>query len=237
MTEQKQETEAKMVNELSTTAKSIFMTPESASKSKARKRDIEDQEAGCEALNFFSPGPSGQGDRFIPRRGSAVSKQLFNMPENVLASPADLSNTNEREQNSLIFENLLEQKLLKLTYDEVLEGSRLSFDGYPGPLHSDAKTTSNPLNPNQGTPVKKQVDSHFLVKRSKLLSFSDKKEDRMDEGREEEPSGMDSRVIKRIKTMRKIQKTPYRVLDAPELSDDFYRVTLPFRPALSFYSA
>lgn len=236
MTEPKAKKEDKMVNELSTSAKSIFLTPDAGSKWKESRKDADEQESGSEAIKFYSPGPCSQGDRFIPRRGSGVSKQLFNMPEHMLASPSDLSNTSERQQNSLIFENLLEQKLLNLTYDEVPEGPRLSFDIFASPLHCEAKTPNITPNPTLGTPVKKTADSHFLVKRSKLLTFSDKKEDCLDEGTEEEASGLDSKVIKRIKIMRKIQKSPYRVLDAPELSDDFYRVSQSFFAPLIVYS-
>jgi hypothetical protein len=49
-------------------------------------------------------------DRFIPRRNCDDANQLFNLPEKDLAIPNDVSDFNEKEQNSLIYESLLEQR-------------------------------------------------------------------------------------------------------------------------------
>ena len=79
---------------------------------------------------------------------------------------------------------------------------------------------------SQKTPQKPILEpsNAFTVKRPRLLNFSDKKgkvnpeenmENEADEYRE-------SKVLKSIRNMRRIQKTPYKVLDAPGLTDDFY---------------
>ena len=201
MSEPRKKRNSEIINELSTSERVEYLTPERWS---GRKRENREEEEGWK-----------QGDRFIPHRGSAISRQLFNMPETLLASPSDVSNKNEREQNSLIFENLLEQQLLNLQGEQVSEMLQEAADSRVAP--------SAPLPPGkllkmQTTPVKKMQDQPLIIKRPKLLSFSDRKE-------KEEPQGMfDSKVIQSIRNMRRISRAPYKILDAPGLLDDFYQV-------------
>ena len=60
-------------------------------------------------ISFYSPYKESV-DRFIPKRNIQLTNELFNLPEKALASPSDVSDFNEKEQNSLIYESLLEQR-------------------------------------------------------------------------------------------------------------------------------
>jgi hypothetical protein len=57
MTEPKAKKDDKMVNELSTSAKSIFLTPDAGSRWKESRKDADEQESDSEAVKFYSPGP------------------------------------------------------------------------------------------------------------------------------------------------------------------------------------
>lgn len=213
-----------MLNELSTSGKPLFFTPDTAL-AKMRGRDqIDDIEDGSLPMSFLSANPQNKGDRFIPKRGSPISRQLFNMPENLLTSPLDVSNKNEKEQNSLIFENLLEHKLLRLKFDQISEPAKDAGEGFNFAFSANKSVSSKSVK-TQTPPVKKMNEHHVIIKRPKLLDFSDKKSEK--EAREEisvDPM-LDNKVIKQIRDMRKIAKVPYKVLDAPGLDDDYYQVT------------
>lgn len=218
---------SEIINELSTSAKGCFLTPERPTSMKRDHAEIDDCDYDALPGLFGSGGHPTQGDRFIPKRGSAISRQLFNMPENVLASPSDVSNKNEKEQNSLIFENLLEQKLLKLKYEQMNETVEKPRDNVK-PQQQNTKIQGVKSSKSHTTPIKKMNDQHFIIKRPKLLNFSDKKDDRMST---EDPSSefiVDSKVMRSIRNMRKISKSPFKVLDAPGLLDDFYQVGVFF---------
>jgi hypothetical protein len=225
MSEKRKKRNSEVINELSTSEKVQFMTPDKSLSKKRLEELADDQDFDTVPMSFFTSNTNQQGDRFIPKRSSPISRQLFNMPDNLLTSPLDVSNKNEREQNSLIFENLLEQKLLRLKYDQLSESAKESSDLAKFPVSSN-KSLSAKSAKLQLTPVKKMNDQHFVIKRPKLLNFSDKKPE--GQGKEEmnmEPL-VDNSVIKRIRDMRKIAKVPFKVLDAPGLEDDFYQVTI-----------
>ena len=232
MSEKRKKRSSEIVNELSTSCKAQFKTPERNNSRVLEKDGIDGKEfEGGFSVNFMSPGQNNLGDRFIPKRGSAISRQLFNMPENVLASPSDISNKNEKEQNSLIFENLLEQKLLKLKYEHMNESLKDQSDQIKSSGFF-ANNSGSKSSKSQTTPVKKMNDQHFIIKRPKLLNFSDTKDERL--FKEDTPTDtiIDSKVIRSIRNMRKISKTPFKVLDAPGLLDDFYQVRFHFSSTL-----
>ncbi len=211
------------VLELTAASNALFKTPERGLQKHVLTEELEAREDDeLRAPNFQSPG-----DRFIPKRGSAIARQLFNIPEAVLASPSDISNKNEKEQNCLIFENILEQTLLQLSFDpksetlkEQPEQSMLSLAG--GSNHGSKSAKSN------NTPIKKMNEQQLVVKRPKVLTFSDKKDSRKTKETFSGEHLMESKMIQSIRNMRKISKTPYKVLDAPGLLDDFYQVRLFF---------
>lgn len=223
MSEKRKKRNSEVFNELSTTEKVLFLTPDKTLSKKRAEKSQEDQDFDTIPLNFLSNNMSAQGDRFIPKRSSPISRQLFNMPDTLLASPLDVSNKNEKEQNSLIFENLLEQKLLKLKFDQITEPAKDAPEGTLFLCPSNKSMSSKSVK-SQLTPIKKMNEQPFIIKRPKLLNFSDKKLD--SQTKEEmnlEPLD-DNNVIKRIRDMRKISRSPYKILDAPGLEDDFYQV-------------
>lgn len=77
------------------------------------------------------------------------------------------------------------------------------------------------------TPIKKMADKEMVVKRPRVLHFSSHK--KANRGMELETGIFDNfkmsenKLLKNIRNMRKIAKTPYKVLDAPGLQDDFYQ--------------
>ena len=112
---------SEIINELSTSGKLAFLTPDRTHSKRRDEEDSDEKDHSNLPVLFASGGNANNGDRFIPKRGSLISRQLFNMPENILASPSDVSNKNEKEQNNLIFESLLEQKLLQLKDENTIE--------------------------------------------------------------------------------------------------------------------
>jgi hypothetical protein len=210
MSEHRKKRNTDMVNELST---GDWIEETTSDQRSGKKRD------GIIEENY-------SGDRFIPHRGSAISRQLFNMPETLLASPSDVSNKNEKEQNSLIFENILEQQLLNLPPEIVTQTLQETAEGRtPPPTQLQAGKNIK----FQTTPIKKMHEQPLIIKRPKLLSFSDKKEEsRQTDDDSHHSLIFNSKVIQSIRNMRKISKTPYKVLDAPGLLDDFYQVRFFF---------
>lgn len=223
MTDDRRRKASDMLNELSTSAKPIFLTPDTTLAKKRGADRIDESDGGTMPISFLSANHLNKGDRFIPKRGSPISRQLFNMPENLLTSPLDVSNKNEREQNCLIFENLLEQKLLRLKFDQVNETAKDQAEGSKF-MFAASKSIGSKSAKLQTPPVKKMSEHHVVVKRPRLLDFSDKKsaKDSSDDVGGELVG--DNKVIKQIRDMRKIAKTPYKVLDAPGLEDDYYQV-------------
>lgn len=65
----------------------------------------------------------------------------------------------------------------------------------------------------------------FTIKRPRVLNFSDRKQRNMNDDcmSEEMENFQETKVIKNIRNMRRIPKLPYKVLDAPGLTDDFYQ--------------
>ena len=213
------------VLELTAASSALFKTPERGLHKHMLTEELEAREEDeLRGPNFQSPG-----DRFIPKRGSAIARQLFNIPEAVLASPSDISNKNEKEQNCLIFENILEQTLLQLAFDpksetlkEQAEQSLLTLAGGSNQGSKSAKSNN--------TPIKKMNEQQLVVKRPKVLTFSDKKDSRKAKESFSSEQLMESKMIQSIRNMRKISKTPYKVLDAPGLLDDFYQVRSSILP-------
>ena len=138
-------------------------------------------------------------DRFIPQRGTPASQQdLFLLTLNK-ASHSDVSDFSEKEKDTLLYNNLLEQKIL-------------NFDGF----FNDSK---KPLVKSTEKPYKK---------RNKLLQFSQKKENgdaafpsifSLEDNEIEE-----TQLTRSIRHSRRIPRAPLKVLDAPGLEDDFYQV-------------
>lgn len=184
----------------------------------------------CKDHFFLSPETKKNGDRFIPKRSNGgVSRQLFDLPENLLASPSDVSDYNEREQNTLIYGDLLEQRLLNINPDDKQHNQELDKDFFNQFSSSTYSRNRRKLsNISNDTPQKRKDsgNNHYTIKRPRVLNFSDKKNKIQfdDQMVNEDEEVKETKILKNIRNMRRIPKTPFKVLDAPGLSDDFYQV-------------
>lgn len=184
---------------------------------------------------------AGTGDRFIPSHSWGIARQLFALPETAFLYEADVSCKSEKEQNNIIFEAFLERELLQLDAEHVLdvhddnrEQNPTSFSGSKQ-SYKPAKRGSFHLSDRK--PASKSgygpAEHEAVGKRPKILHFSDRKANRHSETVEDFDCPLsgsnkkeDNPVLKNIRHMRRIGKTPLKVLDAPGLLDDFYQVSV-----------
>ena len=88
-------------------AKCKFFTPDRV-KQKARKN--------LKTVSTFDPFEDyktpakfqSNNDRFIPKRSTPLTKEIFNLPVDIIDSPKDISNFSQKEQDNLIYSNILE---------------------------------------------------------------------------------------------------------------------------------
>lgn len=127
-----------------------------------------------------------------------MSNDLFNLSTKCVKSPDDISKCTEKEQEKLIYSNILEQKILH-------------FEGYMGKIEEESF---------------KATKTKSRKKKYKLLNFSQKKENNMDHSPAgfnlDKTCVAQTNLIKSIKYARRIPKTPKKILDAPGILDDFY---------------
>ena len=67
-------------------------------------------------ISFYSPKKESV-DRFIPKRNNSLTNEIFNLPEKVLASPSDVSDFNEKEQNLYVLHDLCTAFCLSFGFD------------------------------------------------------------------------------------------------------------------------
>lgn len=172
-----------------------FLSPVNTPKKKCLKmREDLTSISNYKIDNYQTPTKKGESDRFIPKRSTPLSQEIFNLSTEELQSNQDLSVFSEKEQDKLIYSNILEQKIL-------------NFDDYDR-FYSEKKN------------LNKSAKSNFK-KRSKLLKFNGKKENnRINYSFHN--AILETNILKLIKYSRRIPKTPYKILDAPGIADDFY---------------
>lgn len=129
---------------------------------------------------------SGLPDRFIPKRNSPLSQELFKVRKPNRFSPADFAELDKQGREKQLFNSFLEHSL----FGGFWEGG--------GP----------------GQPQPKR----------RLLNFGPGEADGgLSEG---------ARLDRLLREARKLPQSPYRVLDAPGVVDDFYKVCSPEHPRL-----
>ena len=135
-------------------------------------------------------------DRFIPKRNTPLSQDLFNLPKKFNESPQDISIYSQKEQDELIYSNILEQKIL-------------DFDEF--------------LNKDSEKKIDSRFDNNYSS-RKKLLIFSHqkKKKNNFCSPYKNKTMIKQTKVMKSIKNSRKISKIAYKILDAPGIIDDFH---------------
>ena len=177
-------------------SQNTFLSPVKTSKTRrAQLSENLSSLTNFEIENYQTPTKKGESDRFIPKRSTPLSQELFNLSTEEVDSNKDLSIFSEKEQDKLIYSNILEQKIL-------------NFDDYDR-FYSDSKKNLN-----------KSAKSNFK-KRSKLLKFNQKKENNKSIFSFKDALS-ETNILKLIKYSRRIPKTPYKILDAPGIADDFY---------------
>lgn len=115
-----------------------------------------------------------------------------------LKTHEDISQISEKEQEKMIYSNMLEQKILNFD-DYLSRDDEFQF--------SSDKTSS-------------------LKKKLKILNFSNRKENKggvspINFGKKNNAM-VETDLIKSIKYARRIPKVPQKILDAPGIIDDFY---------------
>lgn len=74
------------------------------------------QESDISKVTFLTPNHDTYSSRFIPKRPSSINRQLFDLPEELITFPGDISNFSDLEANNLMYSTLLEQELLNLDH-------------------------------------------------------------------------------------------------------------------------
>ncbi|KAJ8311044.1 hypothetical protein KUTeg_011402 [Tegillarca granosa] len=150
-----------------------------------------------------SPSKNKYGDRFIPSRAGASWHINFNMSKGSPASsPTPLSKAKEASTESskdgLAYACLLKNELLSAGIEDMKQYQQTDERGILVPKES------------------KNLFRYHVPRRS--LDFSDSSPYSLS------PIGSKSQKLLRSprKAVRKISKIPFKVLDAPELQDDFY---------------
>ena len=147
---------------------------------------------------FITPNKSNKKeDRFIPQRSTPVSTELifWQKPE---SSKSHISDFSENEQSSILFTKLIQERIFEV------EGQKMP-------------RLENHLIRTSEKSQRKKTD---------LSKFSLKKE----EGCPLNPPSMFinnksfAELEKSVRFSRRIKKVPFKILDAPELEDDFYQV-------------
>lgn len=139
-------------------------------------------------------------DRFIPRRNTPLSQDLFNIHQDDNILSKDIVDCSESEKDQLIFRSVLEQNFLGMhqSHNEIN-----CFDNN----HSFYDSRAKPKILNFGSPKENQS---LINLPSNNLTCTD--------------PVFNNSLVKFIKETRKISKIPYKVLDAPGVVDDFYKV-------------
>lgn len=137
-----------------------------------------------ERVSFLTPRVDNYSSRFIPKRPDSISRQLFALPEEILASPGDISGCNEEQTNSLIYTTLLEQELLNLDHSHSKKPKNDAkndfFSQFKPSAYSRNRKLSNKSNKNGNKFFSNRQE--IVVNRPKLLDFSEKKTKRSRKG-------------------------------------------------------
>jgi len=161
----------------------------------------------------FSPSPIRDviSDRFIPVRSGPVSRNLFEVSDEISNPPNRIEPFSDEAQRQVKYTSLLENQLLNFKNEPLsskLSKSRSSF----GSATPDTKASrdSGHLSKQKLLKFKTPLrDDKYSIPSFALSPFMELEEE-------------EELVIQDNKPQRKISKTPYKILDAPGLADDFY---------------
>ena len=197
---------------------SIFATPDKKGKNgiNSFKKSFASANTFGNSFNqAFSPSPIRDvvSDRFIPIRSGPSSRNHFEVLEDFSRSPSKIEPFSEEAQHQIKYKSLLENQLLDFKHSDIF--SKLSKSGSKASLASTTPemkgsySSSQFLKPKMlkfKTPLREEK---YMTTNFSLSPFMDLE----DEGES---------IAETLKVYRKIPKTPYKILDAPGLVDDFY---------------
>ncbi|RDX48607.1 WD40 repeat-like protein [Lentinus brumalis] len=162
-----------------------------------------------------SPDKRDYGDRFVPSRDAGDLRTTFHLMED--ATPATPSKSRiiptesdaQKEQSNSLFGTIL--------YTEVTPASPQRSGS---PVRQPTASTSN----LPTTPTRRRLFAYNSPSRSNPATPSRRLDMPTDEAYSLSPVRNESRHLLESprRQLRSVCKTPYRVLDAPELADDFY---------------
>ena len=211
----------------------LFLTPDSKSTVSSTKllaqTDFVTQKSSFQANHAMTCSPYKEivGDRFIPVRSQSIARNLFEVPNEVFLSPEKIEPFTEEAQNQIKYNSLLENQLLEVKHTDFF--SRFAGSKAKTLPLMKTKTSShyssdhNPSYTNESraaggftlpkllkfkTPLRenKELDSMQNIRSSPFLDIENDEKN----------------IFETFKQYRKISKTPYKILDAPSLQDDFY---------------
>jgi cell division cycle 20-like protein 1, cofactor of APC complex len=152
------------------------------------------------------------GDRFVPSRDSGDLRTAFHLLEDMTASASTkrlipTESDAQKEQANSIFASIL--------HTEVTPSS-------PARASSPVRQSAGPAPPS--TPNRKRLFNFNTPSRSNPGTPDRRMDTPNDEAYSMSPVRQESRQLLESprRKLRNVCKTPYRVLDAPELADDFY---------------
>ena len=155
------------------------------------------------------------GDRFVPTRDTGDMRTTYNLMEDFGASPskAKMIPTESdalKEQANTLFSNVLHTEVAPSSPRRTVSPARAAS----GRLHA-------PSTPNGG---RQRLFSFNSPSRSNPATPNRQLDMPTDEAYAMSPVRAESRQLLESprRHLRNVTKTPYRVLDAPELADDFY---------------
>lgn len=172
-----------------------------------------DSRAGTSESTFTPQSPRRQdyGDRFVPSRDAGDIRTSYNLLDEggpstpsksrIIPSESDA----QKEQANSMFNSILQTEVTP-----------------PSPMRLSSPVRSTlPLPPS--TPTRRRL-FHYTSPGSNPVTPSRRLDDPIDEAYSMSPVRAESRRLLESprRQMRSVCKTPYRVLDAPELADDFY---------------
>merc|ERR1712142_559613 len=187
----------------------VEFNPRTPKKSRASQSPIHPSLRSPHSTPSKSPAREVYGDRFIPMRAKA--KLDFTDVE----SPAcRVNNENAQNEQNANRENMLYQSLLR---NELLGGSigRVPNLGHVGAHHSMGSGATSAMSGHDNVLCTPPLIKYHSRKREP---------DELTNSFSLSPISANSQKLLRSprKAVRKIPKSPFKVLDAPDLQDDFY---------------
>ena len=213
----------------------LFLTPDSKPTATSATKlfpqtDFVTQKSHFQSNHAMTSSPYKEivGDRFIPVRSQSIARNLFEVPNDVFISPQKIEPFTEEAQNQIKYNSLLENRLLEVKHTDFFSKFVESKTKGVPLVRNKASIYSNVEHKSPYSNESISGSGGFIL--PKLLKFKtplreNKESDTIKNLRS--PPFLDTEndeknIFETFKQYRKISKTPYKILDAPSLQDDFY---------------